>query len=308
MAANADASRILRLSTTTTRSVWTKAVAALAAAGLLTACSTISEEDFVTSVQPRSSKYAALVVDARTGRTLYEADSNATRYPASLTKMMTLYMLFEALDSGSLSRADTIECSDFARSRPPSKLGMKRGESITVETAIQALATKSANDVAVAVAERLGGSEAQFASMMTAKARQLGMNSTTFRNASGLPDDGQRTTARDMAVLGMALKNHFPQYYGYFARQSFAFRGRTVNGHNDLIGRVKGVDGIKTGYIRSSGYNIVTSVSRGGKRLFIVVMGGDSASSRNAHVVELIDKYMPSSTANAGVASMLWDN
>ena len=154
--------------------------------------------------------------------------------------------------------------------------------------------TKSANDVAVAVGEYLGGSEDKFAAMMTAKARQLGMRSTTFRNASGLPDPGQITTARDMAVLGMALRKRFPQYFRYFSTKNFSYRGRTMRGHNELLGRVDGVDGIKTGYIRASGYNIVTSVSRGGRKLMVVVMGGDSARSRNASMAALIERYLPS--------------
>ena len=254
-----------------------------------------------------NSRYAAVVVDAATGEVLFSRHADSSRFPASLTKMMTLYLLFEALDSGRLSLSDTIPVSDYARSRPPSKLGFKKGEELPVETAIQALATKSANDVAVAVAEQLAGSEAAFSAAMTAKARSLGMSGTVFRNASGLPDDDQVTTARDMAILGMSLQRRFPHYYGYFSRQSFVFRGKTVQGHNDLIGGVPGVDGIKTGYIRASGYNIVTSVARGGRRLVIVVMGGDSASSRNAHVRDLIDEFMPDRAVGGGIGSMLWD-
>ncbi|HTV68584.1 MAG TPA: D-alanyl-D-alanine carboxypeptidase family protein [Rhizobiaceae bacterium] len=259
-------------------------------------------------IPPQSSKYAAIVVDS-TGRTLYAANASATRYPASLTKMMTLYLLFEAVDSGRVSKATEIPFSDNARRQPPSKLGVKRGETIDVETAINALTVKSGNDVAVAVAEFLGGSESQFAAQMTARARSLGMTGTVFQNASGLPDEGQRTTARDMALLGMALRSRFPHHFGYFSRQSFVYRGRVVRGHNELIGGVPGVDGIKTGYIRSSGYNIVTSVGRGGKRLYIVVMGGDSAGARNNHVKELIAKYMSGSSSSGGGAlgAMLWD-
>ena len=153
--------------------------------------------------------------------------------------------------------------------------------------------TKSANDVAVAVAEYLGGSEDNFAAMMTAKARQIGMRSTTFRNASGLPDPGQVTTARDMALLGVALRKRFPQHYAYFSVKNFSYRGRTIRGHNDLLGGVDGVDGIKTGYTRASGYNVVTSVSRGNRKLVAVVMGGDSARSRNADMAALIERYIP---------------
>jgi D-alanyl-D-alanine carboxypeptidase len=240
-----------------------------------------------------SSKYAAIVVDADNGRVLYQADSDATRYPASLTKMMTLYLLFEALQSGRVSLATEIPVSDRARAQPPTKIGFKRGETIDVESAIKALVTRSANDVAVAIGEYLGGSEDNFAAIMTAKARSIGMRSTVFRNASGLPDPGQVTTARDMALLGMTLRRRFPQYYSYFSTTSFTFHGRTIRGHNDLIGGVDGVDGIKTGYTRASGYNVVTSVSRGNRKLVAVVMGGDTARSRNASMAALIDRYLP---------------
>ncbi len=244
-----------------------------------------------------SPKYAAIVVDGGNGKVLYEQSSDAIRHPASLTKMMTLYMLFEAMQSGRVSRTTEIPVSDYARSRPPTKIGFKRGETVDVDTAIKALVTKSANDVAVAIAEYLGGTEDSFAASMTAKARSIGMRSTVFRNASGLPDDGQVTTARDMALLGMALRRNFPQYFSYFSTQSFTYKGRTIKGHNDLIGRVDGVDGIKTGYIRASGYNVVTSVTRGSRKLVAVVMGGESARARNANVAALIDRYMPSDVA-----------
>lgn len=244
-----------------------------------------------------SPKYAAIVVDAGNGKVLYEQSSDAMRHPASLTKMMTLYMLFDAMQSGRVSRTTEIPVSDYARSRPPTKIGFRRGETVDVDTAIKALVTKSANDVAVAIAEYLGGTEDNFAASMTAKARSIGMRSTVFRNASGLPDDGQVTTARDMALLGMALRRNFPQYFSYFSTQSFSYRGRTIKGHNNLIGGVYGVDGIKTGYIRASGYNVVTSVTRGSRKLVAVVMGGESARARNANMAALIDRYMPSDVA-----------
>lgn len=246
-----------------------------------------------TTTLDTSGRYAAIVVDARNGRMLYQANAEAERYPASLTKMMTLYLLFEAIDAGKISKTAEIPVSEHARRQPPSKLGFKSGQTIDVDTAIRALATKSANDVAVAVGEYIAGSEEVFAATMTAKARVLGMRNTVFRNASGLPDDGQHTTARDMALLGMALRQRFPHYYHYFSEKDFVFRGKTIRGHNDLIGRVAGVDGIKTGYVRASGYNIVTSVNNGSRRLIVVVMGGDSARSRNDHVEELIQRYLP---------------
>lgn len=263
-------------------------VAALAISG----CTSMELEAPQPAPLP-TTRYSAIVVDGNSGRMLFQANAEAARYPASLTKMMTLYLLFEALETGRVSLSTEIPISDFARRRPPSKLGFKLGQTIDVDTAIRALATKSANDVAVAVAEFLAGSEEAFARAMTAKAGQLGMRSTVFRNASGLPDDGQRTTARDMAVLGISLRRRFPQYFHYFGETGFTFRGKQVRGHNDLIGRVRGVDGIKTGYIRASGFNIVTSVSTGGKRLVVVVMGADSARSRNDHVEELIARYLP---------------
>ncbi len=267
----------------------------------LAACTTASERPIV---RPVSTKYAALVVDAASGKTLYEANSTQARFPASLTKMMTLYLLFEAIDSGRVGKQTMIPVSDRARRQPPSKLGFKAGQAIDVEAAVRALCVKSANDVAVAVAEFLGGSEEQFAAAMTAKARSLGMTGTVFRNASGLPDDGQRTTARDMAVLGMALQRRFPHHYGYFSATQFTFNGKNVRGHNELLTSVRGVDGIKTGYIKASGFNIVTSVQRGGKGLIVVVMGGDTARARNAHVAELIERFLPGQSGGMGIDAL----
>lgn len=274
------------------RAVLRRMLALLGVLALAAGCATTGEMEAMAPVPGPPTKYSALVIDASSGATLHQADATATRYPASLTKMMTLYLLFEALEQGRLSKTTEIPVSSFAARQPPSKLGLKTGQSIDVDSAIRALAVKSANDVAVAVAEYLGGSEEQFAGQMTARARGLGLSGTVFRNASGLPDPNQRTTARDMAVLGMALRSRFPQHFHYFSERDFVFRGRTVRGHNDLIGRVEGVDGIKTGYIRASGYSIVTSVTRGSRRLIIVVMGADSARARNAHVEELIERYI----------------
>lgn len=275
---------------------WLTAVTLLAA---LAGCSTTSSESVLHVAPPpplTSEKYAAIVIDGNSGRTLYQANANAYRYPASLTKMMTLYMLYEAIASGRVSMSAEMPVSRNAASQAPSKLGLKTGSTIDVASAVDALCVKSANDVAVVVAEYLGGgSEERFAGMMSSKARSIGMRNTEFRNASGLPDDGQHTTARDMALLGMALKKRFPQYFGNFSKRSFAYRGRTIAGHNRLLGNVEGVDGIKTGYIRASGFNIVSSVSRGGKRLVVVVMGGKTARERDAHVADLIERYLPPS-------------
>ncbi|MGX5841524.1 D-alanyl-D-alanine carboxypeptidase family protein [Mesorhizobium sp. ArgA1] len=261
-------------------------------------CSTTAPPDSVLAVPAAQEKYAAIVIDSASGKTLFEVSSTAQRYPASLTKMMTLYLLFEALESGRVSKETQIPVSDNAARQPPTKLRFKRGESIDVDSAIRAIVVKSANDVAVAVGEYLGGSEDQFAAMMTSKARQIGMTSTVFRNASGLPDSGQHTTARDMAVLGMALRARFPQQFHYFSESDFMFRGRLVRGHNDMLGRVRGVDGIKTGYIKASGFNIVTSYNADGRRLIVVVMGADSARQRNDHVEALIQRSLSPTMAD----------
>lgn len=266
-------------------------------AAFLSACSTQSA---LESVAPLSSdKYAAIVVDANTGKVLFDRNSRELRYPASLTKMMTLYMLFEALETGRVDPAAQLPVTAFAASKPPSRLGLRPGQHIDVQTAILALCVRSANDVATVVAEYLGDSEARFAEMMTAKARQLGMNSTTFRNASGLPDADQRTSARDMAVLSTALRKRFPQHYHYFSNREFSYAGKIIRGHNDLLGRVDGVDGLKTGYIRASGFNLATSAGRGGRRIVAVVMGGETARARNAHMEELIEMYLPKASLAA---------
>ncbi|MGN6304885.1 MAG: D-alanyl-D-alanine carboxypeptidase family protein [Mesorhizobium sp.] len=269
-----------------------RSLAALLVLVFLAGCTAATPPERVLAVPAPPQKYAAIVVDARTGKTLFEANSTQARYPASLTKMMTLYLLFEALESGRITRDTQIPVSAHAASQPPTKLRFKPGETIDVDSAIRALVVKSANDVAVAVGEYLAGSEEAFAAAMTDKARRIGMRATVFRNASGLPDDGQHTTARDMAVLGMALRKHFPQYYSYFSATDFVFRGRLVRGHNDMLGRVRGVDGIKTGYIRASGFNIVTSYNADGRQIVVVVMGADSARQRNDHAEALLQRAL----------------
>ncbi|GAA0590190.1 D-alanyl-D-alanine carboxypeptidase [Paenochrobactrum glaciei] len=266
---------------------------------VVTGCST-SQVVTATAAAPANEKYAAIVVDANTGKTLFSSSADAQRYPASLTKMMTLYMLFEAMKSGRVNRNTPIPVSAYAASRPPTKIGFKPGQSIPAEAAILALITKSANDVAAAVGEYLGGSEERFAQMMTTKAKRLGMRSTVFRNASGLPNMQQHSTARDMAILGMALRQHFPNEYAYFSKRSFTYRGQTINGHNRLLGRVEGVDGIKTGYTNASGFNLVSSVNVDGKQMVAVVMGGRSAASRDKHMQELIAKYLPQASRGRG--------
>ena len=234
-------------------------------------------------------RYAAFVADVETGEVLHARRADAQRYPASLTKMMTLYMVFEAVENGDIALDDPITASAEAASRPASRLGLRAGQTLSVEDAVRALVIRSANDVAVAVAEHLAVSEAAFAEAMTERARALGLENTVFRNASGLPDANQRTTARDMAQLGYALKRDFPQYYSYFAEEAFGWNGRRYHGHNTLLSRVDGVDGLKTGYIRASGFNIAVSAERSDRRLIAVVMGGASASVRDAHAEELIE-------------------
>ncbi|MBL8659461.1 MAG: D-alanyl-D-alanine carboxypeptidase [Rhodospirillales bacterium] len=234
--------------------------------------------------------YAALVMDAATGRILSQVDADQPRYPASLTKMMTLYMLFEALDSKKLKLSTPMKVSALAASRPPSRLGLHEGDTISVREAILALVTKSANDVATVVAERLGGSETRFAQRMTVKARALGMKRTTFRNASGLPHDSQITTARDMALLGRALLRRFPQYYVYFSEPAFDYDGQRYANHNHLLGNYDGIDGIKTGYIHASGFNLVASAKRDGRRLIGVIFGARSPAERSYKMAGLLDQ------------------
>ncbi len=239
------------------------------------------------------SKYASIVVDGHTGRTVFSRNADSHRYPASLTKIMTLYIVFEELAAGRLKKWSKLRVSKRAAGMPPSKIGVKRGQTIRVSDAIKALVTKSANDVAVVVAENISGSEHKFAQRMTRTAKRLGMKRTRFRNASGLPNRGQVTTARDMARLGIRIQRDFPQYYGYFNTRAFKYRGRTYRSHNRLLGRYKGTDGIKTGYTRASGYNLTSSVRRGGKHLVAVVMGGKSGRSRDRHMRKLLTKNFP---------------
>ena len=247
----------------------------------------------VAPVAPLPDKYAAIVVDAKSGKMLYGANTNELRYPASLTKMMTLFLLFEAIDQGRTSRSDLIPISRHAAARPPSKLGLKAGQSIPVDTAIRVLVVKSANDVATAVGEFLGdGSEDRFAEKMTAKARALGMARTTFKNASGLPDSGQVTTATDMARLSIALRRTFPHHYHYFRQREVTVAGRTIKGHNKAMDMIPGADGLKTGYTRASGFNLATSVQRQGKSVVGVVMGENTSAIRNARMVQLMSTYV----------------
>ncbi|PHK96272.1 hypothetical protein CR162_02720 [Pseudoroseomonas rhizosphaerae] len=236
------------------------------------------------------SRYAAIVVDAATGEELLAINADEPRYPASLTKMMTLYMVFDAMERGRLSAGTRIPVSRHAAGQEPSKLGLKAGGSIAVRDAIMALVTKSANDAAAALGEHLGGSEVQFGRMMTRKAHALGMRNTSFRNASGLPDANQVTTARDMAILSRALIQHFPGRYAYFSARSFRYAGQSMGNHNRLLTEYDGADGIKTGYIRASGFNLAASAERHGTRLVAVVFGGANSRERDDHVMALLDR------------------
>ncbi|MBX4336250.1 SPOR domain-containing protein [Bartonella raoultii] len=238
-------------------------------------------------------KYAAIVIDANTGKTLFQANASLKRYPASLTKMMTLFILFEAMNMRRVTPNTPIPVSHYAATRPPTKIGFKAGQTISVEAAAKALITRSANDVASAIAEYLGGNEKKFARIMTAKARKLGMLHTHFANASGLPDVHNYSTARDMAILALALRKHFPKQYKLFKIKSFIFHGHTINSHNKLVKIMKGVDGIKTGYTQMSGSNLATSMRLEGRSIVAVVMGGKSATARDQHMTKLLNKYLP---------------
>jgi D-alanyl-D-alanine carboxypeptidase (penicillin-binding protein 5/6) len=234
-------------------------------------------------------KYASIVVDAKTGEVLYEQNADAHRYPASITKIMTLYLTFEALADHRLSPDDRLVVSPHAAAMIPSKVGLRPGQTISVRDAMDAIAVLSANDMAVAMAEKLGGTEAHFAELMTAKARQLGMSNTQYVNASGVPDNRQQSTARDISILSRAVLRDYPQYYSLFSTRQFSYLGRTTRNHNHLLGSMPGVDGIKTGFTNASGFNLAASAVRDDHRLIAVVMGGSSTASRDLHVEDLLD-------------------
>ncbi len=249
--------------------------------------------------------FASIIVDANSGATLTATNADGLRFPASLTKIMTLYLLFERLDAGRISLNTELPVSAHAASQAPTKLGLRPGQTIRVEDAIKGLVTRSANDAAVVIAEALGGDEDDFARMMTRKARALGMTRTVYRNASGLPNSDQVTTARDQATLGRAIQERFPRYYRYFATSSFNFRGRNIRNHNHLLGSVDGVDGIKTGYTRASGFNLVTNLRRGNRHLVGVVMGGRSSGSRDATMRNLLAENLNKAASRRTVAAIV---
>lgn len=235
-----------------------------------------------------SPKFASIIVDGNSGAVLQATSPDGIRHPASLTKIMTLYLLFERLESGKMKLDTEMPVSQHAADQDPTKLNLRAGQTIRVEDAIKGLVTRSANDAAVVIAEAIAGDEDDFAQMMTRKARSLGMSRTVYRNANGLPNDEQVTTARDQATLGRAIQERFPRYYRYFATSTFNWRGQSIRNHNHLLGSVEGVDGIKTGYTRASGFNLVTSIRRGNRHLIGVVLGGRSGGSRDATMRNLL--------------------
>jgi D-alanyl-D-alanine carboxypeptidase len=236
---------------------------------------------YLSLIPQNSSKYAAIVIDARTGEVLYGKRADAPRYPASITKVMTLYLAFEALAAGKIELDDPVVFSPRAAAQAPTKLGVRAGDSITVHQAMEGMVTRSANDAAVAMAEKLGGTEQRFAALMTLRAQELGMANTTFANPHGLPDSRNISTARDLAILSRAVMRDYPQYYRLFSTKNFAFRGQNIRNHNGLLYTMDGVDGLKTGFTNASGFNLAISAVRDNRRLIAVVMGGPTAATRN---------------------------
>jgi D-alanyl-D-alanine carboxypeptidase len=254
--------------------------------------------------QSYSPAFASIIVDANSGAILSANNPDALRHPASLTKIMTLYLLFERLDAGKIKLDSEMDVSEHASEQAPTKLGLRPGQSIKVEDAIKGLVTRSANDAAVVIAEAIAGDEDDFAKLMTRKARSLGMTRTVYRNASGLPDSDQVTTARDQSTLGRAIQDRFPRYYRYFSITAFNYHGRSIRNHNKLLGNVEGVDGIKTGYTRASGFNLVTSMRRGNRHLVGVVMGGRSGGSRDAIMRNLLAENLEKAAGKRTIAAI----
>ncbi len=254
---------------------------------------------------PAQAGYAHFIMDANTGKVLASRNADVLNHPASLTKMMTLYMTFEALHAGRLRWDQKITMSKNGASVIPSKLYVRQGQTFTVREAVYGMIVKSANDMAEGMGDHLGGSEARFAEMMTRKARQLGMSKTVFRNASGLPSKSQVTTARDMARLGLALQRDFPKEYGLFAMESFSFRGKRIRGHNNLMYRYQGMDGIKTGYTNASGFNLVSAINHNGRRVVGVVLGGKTARSRDAQMAALLEKAVPQASRSRNTEQLV---
>jgi D-alanyl-D-alanine carboxypeptidase len=285
--------------------------------GLITAVSaTVFTTDYAEAKRKRGKRihharvaayappFSTIVVDANSGTTLQANNPDAQRFPASLTKIMTLYLLFEKLESGKMKLDTMMPVSEYASEQAPTKLGLREGDRLKVEDAINGLVTRSANDASVVIAEAIGGDVDEFAKLMTRKARALGMSRTTYRNPNGLPDPEQVTTARDQATLGRAIQDRFPRYYKYFATNSFNYRGKAIRNHNKLLGRVEGVDGIKTGYTHASGFNLVTSIKRGNRHLVGVVLGGRSGGSRDATMRNLLAEHLERGATKRTVAAI----
>ena len=273
----------------------TSARSFLAAAGLALSCvigaaapSTAAAAIPYLQLNAQEPKYAAIVIDANSGEVLYDKRADSPRYPASVTKVMTLYLTFEALSEGRLKLTDRVTMSPRAAAQAPTKIGIPAGDSLSVDEAIKAMTVKSANDVSVAMAERLAGSESRFAALMTLRGQELGMRNSRFVNASGLPDSRQISTARDLAILSRATMRDFPQYYSYFSVKGFYFRGNYVKGHNRLLDSMDGFDGLKTGYTNASGFNLAGSAVRDGRRLIAVVLGGPSTAWRDNNMEDLL--------------------
>ena len=288
--------RTLRLSLT--------ALAFALAAGLLAAPLTAdAAQKKVANVATKPAaeaptRYAAIIIDDATGRVLHQVNADERRYPASLTKMMTIYMAFEAIEKKRLTFDSRLTITPHATNQAPSRIGLAPGDNFTVRQAILALVTKSANDAATALGETIAGNEAAFAAMMTKRAQALGMNNTVFRNANGLPDPQQITTARDLATLSRALRRDFPQHYHYFSTPAFTYKGVTVTNHNRVLNQLDGADGLKTGYIRASGFNLASSATRNGRRIVGVVLGGESGSWRDARMVQLMEQAFDNTITN----------
>ena len=267
-----------------------RALAPLCAVLAMTAGLMISTAQSASAASMASeARYASIVVDANSGEVLYANKADSPRYPASITKVMTLYLAFEALSQGKLRLNDTIVVSRRAAGQAPTKLGLRAGSTITVDQAMRAVSVKSANDMATALAEKIGGSETRFATMMTLRAHELGMVNTHFANASGLPDKRQLSSARDIAILSRAVMRDYPQYYSYFGQRQFSFQGQTSKNHNGLLGKMPGVDGLKTGFTSASGFNLAASAVRDNRRLIAVVLGGNSTAARDNHVEDLLE-------------------
>src|SRR5256885_8123064 len=254
--------------------------------------------------QSYSPAFSSIIVDGNSGATVSATNPGASRHPASLTKIMTLYLLFERLETGKINLNSEMAVSARASEQAPTKLGLRPGQTIRVEDAIKGLVTRSANDAAVVIAETIAGSEGDFAKLMTRKARALGMTRTVYRNASGLPDDEQVTTARDQSTLGRAIQDRFPRYYRYFSMTAFNYHGQSIRNHNRLLGKVEGVDGIKTGYTHASGFNLVSSMRRGNRHLIGVVLGGRSGGSRDTIMRNLLADNLEKAASKRTVAAI----